>query len=109
MYAGEVVEETDVRTIFKSPRHPYTQGLIASIPVLGDLSDQLETIPGVVPNLIDLPAGCRFASRCAERIENDLDICTREVPELEELGDGHLVRCWLRKQEVELDLRSADA
>ena len=50
MYAGEIVEETDVRTIFKRPQHPYTQGLVASIPVLGDLNEQLETIPGVVPN-----------------------------------------------------------
>ena len=108
MYAGEVVEETDVRTIFKQPKHPYTQGLISSIPVLGDISDELATIPGVVPSLIDLPAGCRFASRCAERIENDLTICTEESPILEELAPGHLVRCWLRKQESELPLRAAD-
>ena len=76
MYAGEIVEETDVRTIFNNPLHPYTEGLIASIPVLGKITDELATIPGVVPSLIDLPVGCRFASRCAARVEHDLSICT---------------------------------
>jgi peptide/nickel transport system ATP-binding protein len=95
MYAGEIVEETDVRTIFSAPKHPYTQGLVASIPVLGTLNDELATIPGVVPSLIDLPEGCRFASRCAARIENDLDICTERQPELRRVADGHQVRCWL--------------
>ncbi|MGI9667211.1 MAG: ABC transporter ATP-binding protein [Acidimicrobiia bacterium] len=95
MYAGEVVEETDVRTIFKDPKHPYTRGLIASIPVLGDLAEELETIPGVVPNLIDLPPGCRFAARCVARVENDLDVCNHEEPQLSDTGSGHMVRCWL--------------
>ena len=95
MYAGEVVEETDVRTMFKQPKHPYTQGLIASIPVLGQLTDDLDTIPGVVPNLIDMPSGCRFADRCAARIENDLAICNEQIPDLEEIAAGHQVRCWL--------------
>jgi oligopeptide/dipeptide ABC transporter ATP-binding protein len=96
MYAGEIVEETDVRTIFKNPLHPYTEGLIASIPVLGNLTDELATIPGVVPSLIDLPVGCRFASRCTARIEHDLSICTEQKPELVEVEQGHKVRCWLR-------------
>lgn len=95
MYAGEIVEETDVRTIFRHPLHPYTQGLIASIPVLGRMQDELATIPGIVPSLIDLPLGCRFASRCAARIENDLEICLEQEPELEQIRDGHKVRCWL--------------
>jgi oligopeptide/dipeptide ABC transporter ATP-binding protein len=95
MYAGEVVEETDVRTLFKSPKHPYTQGLIASIPVLGSLVDNLETIPGVVPSLIDLPPGCRFASRCVARMQHDLEICTQQIPELLEVTPGHTVRCFL--------------
>jgi peptide/nickel transport system ATP-binding protein len=95
MYAGEVVEETDVRTLFKSPKHPYTQGLIASIPVLGSLVDNLETIPGVVPSLIDLPPGCRFASRCVARMQHDLQICTEQIPDLLEVGPGHSVRCFL--------------
>ena len=95
MYAGEIVEETDVRTLFKDPKHPYTRGLIASIPVLGQLTDDLETIPGVVPALIDLPKGCRFAARCSARIDNNLSICTEEEPQLDEVAFGHKVRCWL--------------
>lgn len=95
MYAGEIVEEADVKTIFHNPMHPYTQGLIGSIPVLGVMKDELDTIPGVVPSLIDLPASCRFASRCVERIQNQLDICTEQKPELREVAAGHKVRCWL--------------
>jgi oligopeptide/dipeptide ABC transporter ATP-binding protein len=95
MYAGEIVEETSVRSLFKDPRHPYTRGLIGSIPTLGRVQEELAVIPGVVPSLIDLPAGCRFASRCAARIEHQLEICTREKPELLPVTEGHLVRCWL--------------
>ncbi len=95
MYAGEVVEETDVRTLFRDPKHPYTQGLIGSIPILGQLSDRLEVIPGIVPQLIDLPPGCRFASRCVARVQNGLEICTEQDPELLQIGGGHKVRCWL--------------
>ncbi len=95
MYAGEIVEETDVRTIFKQPLHPYTQGLIGSIPVLGSLKENLATIPGVVPSLIDLPAGCRFASRCTARIINGLEICLEVKPSLLEVAEDHKVRCWL--------------
>ena len=95
MYAGEIVEQTDVRTIFTEPKHPYTRGLIGSIPVLGGPVDELDTIPGVVPSLIDLPPGCRFAARCRARVENELEICVREEPRLEEVTPGHEVRCWL--------------
>ncbi|HSF85567.1 MAG TPA: ABC transporter ATP-binding protein [Acidimicrobiia bacterium] len=95
MYAGEIVEQTDVRTLFAQPLHPYTKGLIGSIPVLGAPTSVLDTIPGVVPSLIDLPVGCRFAARCAARVENDLEICTKLKPELQEIRDGHHVRCWL--------------
>ena len=95
MYAGEIVEETDVSTLFKDPKHPYTTGLIASIPVLGDIRDELETIPGIVPSLIDLPTGCRFAARCTARVENDLAICLEKEPTLEEIAPNHRVRCWL--------------
>ena len=95
MYAGEIVEESDVRTIFKNPMHPYTQGLVGSIPVLGKLKDVLDTIPGVVPSLIDLPSGCRFASRCVDRVQNDMEICLKQEPELLEVAPGHQVRCWL--------------
>jgi oligopeptide/dipeptide ABC transporter ATP-binding protein len=95
MYAGEIVEETDVRTLFHDPKHPYTRGLIGSLPVLGRVKNELDVIPGNVPNLINLPPGCRFASRCRARIEHGLEICTREKPELKPVAQGHTARCWL--------------
>jgi oligopeptide/dipeptide ABC transporter ATP-binding protein len=95
MYAGEIVEETDVRTIFREPLHPYTKGLLGSVPILGSRRDRLEVIPGVVPSMVDLPKGCRFAPRCVPRVENDLRICTEVKPDLREVEDGHEVRCWL--------------
>ena len=100
MYAGEIVEETDVNSLFSEPLHPYSHGLLASIPVLGAPTDELETIPGVVPSLIDLPEGCRFAARCTARIEHDLTICTEQRPELIEITPGHSVRCWLHNPET---------
>jgi oligopeptide/dipeptide ABC transporter ATP-binding protein len=99
MYAGEIVEQTDVRTLFASPKHPYTEGLIGSIPILGEPSDTLATIPGVVPSLIDLPVGCRFASRCAARLQHGLERCLTEKPELLQIAPGHQVRCWLYAEE----------
>ena len=98
MYAGQIVEQTDVRAIFKQPMHPYTKGLIGSIPVLGHLVDMLDTIPGIVPSLIDLPPGCRFASRCSARLENNLEICTQREPQLREITPNHEVRCWLYEE-----------
>jgi oligopeptide/dipeptide ABC transporter ATP-binding protein len=95
MYAGQIVEQTDVRTLFAEPRHPYTQGLIGSIPVLGQIKDSLDVIPGSVPNLINLPIGCRFAPRCKPRLEHNLTICTGSLPGLKPIGEGHWVRCWL--------------
>src|SRR5512140_124429 len=95
MYAGEIVEQTDVNTLFDQPLHPYTQGLIDSIPVLGEIKEQLAVIPGSVPNLVNLPPGCRFAPRCQARFKYGLTICAEVKPELEEVKQGHLVRCWL--------------
>jgi len=95
MYAGKIVEEAGVQELFANPLHPYTRGLIASVPVLGRVRDYLETIPGNVPNLIDLPPGCRFAPRCQARLDYQLDICTQEEPDLIEIAPGHKVRCWL--------------
>lgn len=95
MYAGQIVEQTDVKKLFANPRHPYTQGLIGSIPVLGIIKDKLDTIPGSVPNLVNLPPGCRFAPRCRSRIEHNLTICTDQLPELRPIGPEHMVRCWL--------------
>jgi len=81
--------------LFENPLHPYTQGLIGSIPVLGQIKDRLDVIPGSVPNLVDLPPGCRFAPRCAAREKYGLNICTDNKPDLKEAAPGHLVRCWL--------------
>jgi oligopeptide/dipeptide ABC transporter ATP-binding protein len=95
MYAGQVVEQTDVKTLFKEPLHPYTLGLIGSIPVLGQIKEKLDVIPGTVPNLISMPPGCRFAPRCRARVENNLTICSEKEPQLLDTKQGHLVRCWL--------------
>ncbi len=101
MYAGQIVEQTDVQTLFADPRHPYTKGLIGSIPVLGIIKDKLDTIPGSVPNLINLPKGCRFAPRCLARIEHNLSVCTDNLPALLPVGNNvnHAVRCWLYQSE----------
>ena len=95
MYAGEIVEQTDVNTLFDEPMHPYTQGLIGSIPVLGEIKERLDVIPGSVPNLVNLPPGCRFAPRCQARVNHNLTICTEQKPGLEDIRAGHKVRCWL--------------
>ncbi len=95
MYAGEIVEQTDVVSLFRDPLHPYTRGLIGSIPVVGDVKDELAVIPGNVPNLIDLPKGCRFAPRCAPRVTEDVRLAGEVHPALLPVGQGHEVRCWL--------------
>jgi oligopeptide/dipeptide ABC transporter ATP-binding protein len=99
MYAGEIVEEADVRTLFEAPKHPYTKDLLGSIPHLGRRQSALAVIPGTVPNLIDLPVGCRFASRCRARVEHALTICTEQEPDLRTVEPGHSVRCWLHRGE----------
>jgi peptide/nickel transport system ATP-binding protein len=95
MYAGRFVEQTDAKTLFEKPLHPYTLGLIASIPVLGKVKDRLDVIPGIVPDLIDLPVGCKFAPRCRKREEYGLQVCIEQEPEFVEVQPGHLLRCWL--------------
>jgi oligopeptide/dipeptide ABC transporter ATP-binding protein len=95
MYAGRIVEEADVETLFGQPKHPYTVGLLGSVPVLGVVKDKLDVIPGSVPNLINLPPGCQFAPRCRSRVENNLEICTQQEPELRNIQPRHQVRCWL--------------
>jgi peptide/nickel transport system ATP-binding protein len=92
MYAGQIVEYTDVETIFARPLHPYTEGLLAAIPVLGEHKETLAVIPGSVPNLISLPQGCKFAPRCPYSKE----LCTGETPALVEVEPGHSVRCYMR-------------
>src|SRR4029079_5418717 len=95
MYAGEIVEQTDVRTLFAEPRHPYTRGLIGAVPVPGRILDELASIPGNVPNLIQLPPGCRFAPRCSARIEHGNTLAEAAHPELLAADAGHEVRCCL--------------
>lgn len=95
MYAGEIVEQAEVAPLFDKPMHPYTQGLIGSIPVLGQIKERLDVIPGSVPNLVNLPEGCRFAPRCGAREKFGLKLCTELQPDLRETAAGHLVRCWL--------------
>jgi peptide/nickel transport system ATP-binding protein len=95
MYAGEIVEEADTATLFDRPRHPYTQGLIDSVPVLGEVKETLDVIPGSVPDPINLPAGCKFAPRCRARVAHELSVCTEVDPQLKSVGAGHRVRCWL--------------
>ncbi|MEC0330910.1 ABC transporter ATP-binding protein [Paenibacillus macerans] len=94
MYAGQVVEETDVKTLFREPRHPYTRGLLASLPQLAGDADRLKSIPGQVPNPLEMPSGCRFAPRCPMRVER----CEQSDPELKEVAPGHLCRCLLEQE-----------
>lgn len=90
MYAGEAVEYTDVNTIFAEPMHPYTQGLLKSIPVITEETETLYNIRGMVPSPNDYPKGCRFCPRCDVSMKR----CTDEKPPLIDTGNGHLTRCW---------------
>ncbi len=95
MYAGEIVEQADVGTLFRQPLHPYTRGLIGSIPIVGSVKDELSVIPGNVPNLINLPSGCRFAPRCTTRIDEAVALAEESHPQLLPAAPAHDVRCWL--------------
>ncbi len=98
MYAGQVVERADVKTLFGNPRHPYTRGLLASVPTMSSGTEELSTIEGTVPDPVGFPAGCRFAPRCDFAVE----ACGRSQA-LVDAGDGHLVRCgeWQRVVQAE--------
>ena len=93
MYAGKAVEEAEVKTLFASPKHPYTQGLLNSIPKIEkhERRPRLQAIPGMVPNLLDLPPGCAFAPRCSKVIP----ACTEAEPEFREVAPGQKARCIL--------------
>jgi oligopeptide/dipeptide ABC transporter ATP-binding protein len=94
MYAGQVVEEAPVRELFKDPRHPYTQGLLGSIPVIGSKAKtgrRLQEIPGMVPSPLEMPRGCRFHPRCPKI----MDVCSKDEPPLVVLGEHRRVSCWL--------------
>jgi len=99
LYAGRVCETADTKTIFYSPRHPYTNALLTAVPSLALRKQKLSVIPGTIPNLIEPPSGCRFHPRCAYA----KDVCTRELPQLEEIEPGHFVAC---HRASELDLKS---
>jgi peptide/nickel transport system ATP-binding protein/oligopeptide transport system ATP-binding protein len=90
MYAGKVVESTKTAELFANPLHPYTVGLLGSIPKVNEDRKRLQTIEGVVPNLLELPVGCRFRPRCSKKME----ICGQEGPHLVEVKPDHWVRCW---------------
>lgn len=93
MYAGRIVEQADTRELFANPQHPYTRGLMASIPRPGEAGKtRLKTIPGTVPRLTDMPTGCTFSPRCDIKTAK----CAVE-PDLVEVKSGHLVRCWEAK------------
>jgi oligopeptide/dipeptide ABC transporter ATP-binding protein len=94
MYAGKVVETSTVMELFKNPKHPYTKGLLASIPRLeSKRKSRLSVIPGMVPGLDELSKGCRFENRCPHA----MDICRTEHPPLTELYENHFVSCYLYK------------
>jgi oligopeptide/dipeptide ABC transporter ATP-binding protein len=91
MYCGEIVEEGDVYSIFQNPQHPYTKGLLASVPKMRGASEKrLNAIPGVVPNPLDLPAGCNFYDRCSYAT----DECRISSPHLEQSDHQRRVACW---------------
>jgi oligopeptide/dipeptide ABC transporter ATP-binding protein len=93
MYAGRVVEEAPVMELFTNPKHPYTQGLLNSIPRLekAERRARLQAIPGMVPDMLDLPGGCKFQARCTKLFEP----CSGEEPQLKEIAPNHRVRCYL--------------
>lgn len=95
MYCGRVVEKANVYDLFEKPSHPYTEGLLASIPKMGVEVDELESIPGNVPNPKFMPKGCKFAPRCKYAEE----ICHEEEPGFFDVGNGHLSRCWRCKNQ----------
>ncbi len=99
MYAGKVMEQAETFELFENRSHPYTQGLLKSIPRLDEKVERLYTIEGVVPNLLHLPKGCNFCNRCERAAER----CFQEKPGLYETSEGHGVRCFLYESEVMLD------
>jgi len=91
MYLGRIVEGSTVDKVFHDPKHPYTQGLMNSIPSLASRKDRLEPIKGVVPDPFEVPAGCGFEPRCPHAME----ICKTAMPELKSVAPGHETACWL--------------
>ena len=90
MYCGHIVEKADVYTIFQKPLHPYTEGLLRSIPRMDDTQGELQTIEGSVPSIYNMPEGCAFHNRCAQCRA----ICQKQLPPVVQAEEGHLVQCW---------------
>ena len=90
MYAGRIVEQAPTCELFDHTAHPYTKGLMASIPRIGNNPERLHTIPGVVPNLLHLPEGCTFCTRCECAVE---EACRKEKPVLKKVGEEHWSAC----------------
>ncbi|MGY3714610.1 ABC transporter ATP-binding protein [Sutcliffiella cohnii] len=95
MYAGQVVEHTDVYTLFHNPKHPYTKGLLDSTPKIHERKDELQSIEGTVPSPANMPVGCKFNPRCPFATEK----CVTQEPELTDVEKNHKVRCWLYEEE----------
>lgn len=95
MYAGRVVEEASVLDLFDDPKHPYTKGLIGSVPKLGQKRSRLDSVPGNVPNPNQMPKGCKFAPRC----KDVMHVCWEEEPAITTTGPERFCRCWLYSEE----------
>jgi oligopeptide/dipeptide ABC transporter ATP-binding protein len=91
MYLGRIVEGASVEEVFHNPKHPYTQGLMNSIPSLASRKERLIPIKGVVPDPFEVPAGCGFEPRCPHAME----ICKTQIPPLKDVTSGHQAACWL--------------
>jgi oligopeptide/dipeptide ABC transporter ATP-binding protein len=107
MYGGRIVESGDVHTIFRSPRHPYTIGLMNSLPKLTEDEEWLEPIPGAPPSLINLPSGCAFHPRCF--LSQGRERCRAEVPDLVQVQSGHLASCHFSEELVGFKSKFAEA
>jgi len=98
MYASQIVEKADIETTFDRPIHPYTQGLLRSLPKLGSQQDRLEVIPGAVPDPLHFPTGCKFHPRCPYCSTDENALCRTQDPSLEEIEPHHWVACWKAKE-----------
>ena len=101
MYCGQIVEYGDVKIVFNDPVHPYTKALMKSIPMIGEKSKKLDAIPGRVPSLNLLPAGCRFEKRCNEKNDQITSDCEKRIPPIFDLNNNHGSRCWLKREHNE--------
>jgi oligopeptide/dipeptide ABC transporter ATP-binding protein len=101
MYAGKIVEYADVDTLFDNPIHPYTRGLMGSIPLLDKKVERLNTIPGIVPSAFEFPKGCKYHNRCPLADEH----CIAQEPDIKEIEKGHQVRCWHYDKSAEIVIK----